>query len=263
VTGTTATLTGTVDPAGHTTSWYFEFGTTTGYGTKTASQNAGSTPGAKNLAVPIGSLLSATTYHFRLVATSSAGTSYGADTAFTTAGPAVTLTLSSATVTYGNRIALHGRVANQLENASVPVFASRNGGSFTAVATVLTGVGGTWSLSVKPAIRTTYKTLYGGGTAEKTASVHPAVSLRMPSAGRFATHVGGMHSFKGRVVQLQRRRANGSWLTIARTRLGAGSKALFEPHLARGRSVLRVAISSGQAAPGYLAGYSAALAYRR
>jgi hypothetical protein len=263
VTGTSATLVGAVDRDGHPTTWYFEFGTTAAYGTKTATQNASSSGGPHPVSVPIASLAAATTYHVRLVATSSAGTGYGADATFTTAGPAVTLTLSSATVVYGHRITLHGRVANQQANASVPVFSSRNGGSFTAVATVLTGVGGTWSLSVRPVVRTTYKTLFGGGTAEKTVAVRPVVSLRMPSAGRFATRVGGVHSFKGRTVQLQRRRVNGAWLTISRTRLGTGSSATFRPRLPFGRSVLRVAISSGQAGSGYLAGYSAARVYRR
>ena len=143
------------------------------------------------------------------------------------------------------------------------VFVSRNGGSFTSVATVLTGVGGSWSLGVKPPIRSTYKALFGGGSAVTTVLVRPAVSIKMPSAGRFSTHVAGVRSFKGRVVQLQRHRANGSWLTIARTRLGSGSIAAFSPQLPRGRSVLRIAISAQQAGTGYLAGYSAGLAYRR
>jgi len=257
---TSATLTGTVDPAGHSTSWYFEFGTTTGYGTKTATQNAGSTAGAKAVSVPISALTPATTYHVRLVAANSSGAGYGADTTFTTAGPVVTLSSSSATLVYGHRVTLHGRVAGGQANARVPVFASRNGGSFTAVATVLTGVAGGWSLSVKPPIRTTYKALFGGGSAVTTVLVRPALSLKSQSSGRFATHVAGLHSFKGRVVQLQRRRPSGSWLTIARTRLGMGSKAVFHPSVPRGRFVLRAAIASGT---GYLAGYSPGIAYRR
>jgi len=100
VTGTSATLTGTVDPAGHSTSWYFEYGTTTGYGTKTATQNAGTTAGARAVSVPIAVLTPGTTYHVRLVATSSAGTGFGADTTFTTVGPAVTISASGTTVVY-------------------------------------------------------------------------------------------------------------------------------------------------------------------
>ncbi|HEY8706270.1 MAG TPA: hypothetical protein VIL98_16075 [Gaiellaceae bacterium] len=264
VTGTSATLTGTVDPAGHSTSWYFEYGTTTGYGTKTATQNAGTTAGARAVSVPIAVLTPGTTYHVRLVATSSAGTGFGADTTFTTVGPAVTISASGTTVVYGRRVTLRGTVSSKQANASVAVFASRlDSGSFTTVATVLTGAGGTWSLSVKPPIRTTYKVLFGGGSAITTVSVRPAVSLKALSNARFSTHVAATHSFARRFVQLQRHRLNGSWLTIGRTRLSARSTAVFHPLLPVGRSVLRVTIGAGQVGPGYLAGYSAQISYRR
>jgi hypothetical protein len=264
VTGTSATLTGTVNPNGHATSWYFEYGTTTGYGAKTSTQNAGSSVGARAVSVPIGGLTPGTTYHVRLVATSSAGTGFGADATFATVGPAVTISASGATVVYGRRLTLHGTVSSKQANASVGVYALRLGaGAYTAVTTVLTGAGGTWSLSVKPTIRTTYKALFGGGSAVKTVFVRPAVSLAALSNRRFATHVAGARSFAGRVVQLQRRRLDGSWLTIGRTRLSARSAAVFRPALPRGRSFLRVAISQSQAGSGYLAGYSARLSYRR
>ena len=41
VTVTSATLNGTVDPNGRATTWYFEYGTSTSYGSKTAERNAG------------------------------------------------------------------------------------------------------------------------------------------------------------------------------------------------------------------------------
>jgi hypothetical protein len=264
VTGTSATLTGTVDPNGHATSWHFEYGTSTAYGANTSAQNAGSNAGARAISVPIVGLQPGATYHFRLVATSSAGTGYGADAAFTTVGPAVTISVSGATVIYGRRVTLHGTASSKQANASVGVYASRLGtGSFTAVATVLTGAGGTWSLSVKPPIRTTYKALFGGGSAVTTVFVRPAVSLVALTKGRFTTHVAGARSFAGRIVQLQRHRLDGSWLTIARTRLNARSTAVFHPPLARGRSLLRVTISAAQAGSGYSAGYSAWLSFRK
>jgi hypothetical protein len=248
VTGTAATLTGTVDPAGHSTSWYFEFGTTTGYGVKTATQNAGSSTGTRAVSVSISVLAPGTTYHVRLVATSSAGSSDGGDTTFTTVGPAVTISASGTTVVYGRRVTLRGTVSSKQANASVGVYASRlDSGSFTSVATVLTGAGGTWSLSVKPPIRTTYKALFGGGSAVTTIAVRPAVSLKAQASGRFATHVAAARSFAHRIVQLQRHRLDGSWLTIGRTRLSARSTAVFQPRLPSGRSLLRVAIGAGQA----------------
>jgi hypothetical protein len=264
VTGTSATLTGTVDPDGHTTSWYFEYGTSTGYGTKTASHDAGSSVGAKTVSVPVNGLTPGTGYHVRLVATSSAGISYGADVAFSTAGPAVTISASSSTAIYRHRVTLHGRVSSRQANASVGLFAARvTGGSFTSLATVLTGTDGAWSFTVRPPIATTYKVLFGGGSAIVTVSVRPAVSLVSLGNGRFSTHVAGARSFAHKIVQLQRHRLNGGWVTISRNRLNSRSTAVFRPRLAHGRIQLRVAIGATQVGVGYVAGYSAWLTIRR
>ena len=46
VAATTATLNGTVDPSGRPTAWYFEYGTSTGYGKKTSARDAGSGNGS-------------------------------------------------------------------------------------------------------------------------------------------------------------------------------------------------------------------------
>jgi hypothetical protein len=264
VTGTSATLTGTVDPDGHTTSWYFEYGTTTRYGTKTASHDAGSSLGAKPVSVPINGLAPGVGYHVRLVASSSAGTVYGADVAFSTAGPAVTIAASSSTVIYLHRVTLHGRVSSRQANVSVGLFAARvTVGSFTSVATVLTGTDGTWSFVVRPRITTIYKVLYAGGSATTRVSVRPAVSLVSLGSGRFSTHVAGAHSFAHKIVQLQRHRLNGGWVTISRNRLNSRSTAVFHPRLPHGRSQLRVAIGATQVGVGYVAGYSAWLSIRR
>ena len=81
---TEATLNGTVNPDGLETKYYFEYGKTTAYGTKTAEVNVGS--GTSNLkeSKAITGLAPGTTYHFRMVATNSAGTTDGADYMFTT-----------------------------------------------------------------------------------------------------------------------------------------------------------------------------------
>jgi hypothetical protein len=83
---TGATLNGTVNPNGHATTDYFQFGTTTAYGLQTSPVGAGS--GTANVAVSsqLTALQSATTYHYRLVAVNSRGTTFGSDKTFTTAG---------------------------------------------------------------------------------------------------------------------------------------------------------------------------------
>ena len=79
VTVSSATLNGTVDPNGRATTWYFEYGTSTSYGSKTAERNAGSGGNAVGVSAPVSGLTRGPHYHYRLVATSDAGTSRGAD----------------------------------------------------------------------------------------------------------------------------------------------------------------------------------------
>ena len=103
---TTATATGTVNPGGVATTWYVEYGTSTSYGSQTASASAGS--GTANSAVSVVARRASrqgTTYHYRVVATSTPGTSRGSDGLFTTlaapgavTGSASSIAVSSATL---------------------------------------------------------------------------------------------------------------------------------------------------------------------
>ncbi len=79
-----ATLNGTVNPKGASTNAYFEWGTTTGYGNTTFSQNVGSGTTAVAYSVNLGNLSCNTTYHFRGAATNSGGPGFGGDQSFTT-----------------------------------------------------------------------------------------------------------------------------------------------------------------------------------
>ncbi len=89
-----AVLTGTVNPQGSSTTYYFEYGLTSTYSATTKPTSAGhgiKTVGAR---ASIAGLTPGTRYHYRLVATSKFGTSTGADRAFTTTGhpPAAAVT---------------------------------------------------------------------------------------------------------------------------------------------------------------------------
>jgi hypothetical protein len=80
---TAATLNGEVNPEGVASNVHFQYGTTTSYGTVSSGQSVSGAPGS--VAIAVAGLAPGTTYHFRIVAESSAGVSYGADSAFTTA----------------------------------------------------------------------------------------------------------------------------------------------------------------------------------
>jgi hypothetical protein len=79
-----ATLTGTVDPNGEATTYYFEYGTTSTYGTQTSPANVGSGTTAVGVHQAIFGLSPNTTYHYRLVTKNSAGTTNGSDQTLTT-----------------------------------------------------------------------------------------------------------------------------------------------------------------------------------
>lgn len=78
----TATLNGTVNPNGLATKAYFEYGPTTSYGTKTAEVSVGSGSSALETAKAVTGLTPNTTYHYRIVASNSDGTSTGGDRTF-------------------------------------------------------------------------------------------------------------------------------------------------------------------------------------
>jgi hypothetical protein len=267
-TGTTptgSTLTGSIDSRGHSTSWYFEYGPTTSYGLRTSTRSQSSSSGARSVSETIAGLTAGTSYHFRLVAKNSSGTSFGGDGGFTTTGPAITLVASTTAVVHRGAVTLSGKVSSGRENETVTVYAQPFGlGSFAAVATVLTRAGGSWTLIVRPAIGTTYKSVWNGNTTSTlSVSVRPAVSIRSLPGLRFATHITAERRFAGRTVQLQRRLLDGRWQTIARAHLNRGSSAVFRPALRRGRWTLRVAISINQAGSGYLAGFSRTITVRK
>ena len=84
--GLSVVLTGSVDPVGRSTSWWFELGPTTSYGMTTVVRSAGAGRGAVAVSEPVAGLAAGTEYHARLVARSSAGTTRGTDVVFRTSG---------------------------------------------------------------------------------------------------------------------------------------------------------------------------------
>jgi hypothetical protein len=81
---TTATVTGTVNPRGLQTTSHFEYGPTDAYGSTTPAVAAGSGHVDVPARADLTDLAPGTTYHYRMVATSDAGTSNGQDRQFQT-----------------------------------------------------------------------------------------------------------------------------------------------------------------------------------
>jgi hypothetical protein len=80
-----ATLIGNVNEIGVPTSYHFEYGPTTAYGSETPAIDLGAEVTELPVAAKVDGLSPGTTYHFRLVGTNKAGAGYGHDQSFTTA----------------------------------------------------------------------------------------------------------------------------------------------------------------------------------
>jgi hypothetical protein len=78
ITASSARLNATLDPHGLSTTVYFQYGTTTSYGSRTPNQiKTGNN--YLNVLAGISGLAPHTTYHFRVVASNTGGTRNGAD----------------------------------------------------------------------------------------------------------------------------------------------------------------------------------------
>jgi phosphodiesterase/alkaline phosphatase D-like protein len=112
VSRTGATLNATVTPNGLATTYHFEYGTTTSYGTNVpvpdASAGSGSTP--QSVSQSLTGLTTGTTYHYRIVATNSAGVTTGADMTFTPGVTPPVATTGAATGVNSNSATLTGNV---------------------------------------------------------------------------------------------------------------------------------------------------------
>jgi hypothetical protein len=99
VTDTTGTVAGTVNPNSLATTYHVEYGTDSSYGRRTADGSAGNGYFAANVSGSLTGLQPATVYHYRLVATSASGTTYGVDQSFETTAPPVVSTGPASGVT--------------------------------------------------------------------------------------------------------------------------------------------------------------------
>jgi plastocyanin len=182
----------------------------------------------------------------------------GSITVRRTVSRSVTIGVSRRVVTSGQLIELAGSISSAEGGKEVRVVMTPYRGVQTAT-TVITEPDGTWSLRVRPTIRTEYFVEFGSLASRSAPIVYvrPKVSLRVRN-GRFIAAVGPAAVFGRKLVQLQRRSGN-RWRTIDVVRTARNGVARFRSPVPRGRQVLRLTV---RPAPGYLAGFSNRLTYR-
>ena len=175
---------------------------------------------------------------------------------------AVTVGVSRRVVTHGGTVELAGSISSAEGGKEIRVIMTPYRGVQTA-RSVITEADGTWKLTVKPSIRTEYFVEFGSLVSQTAPIVYvrPNLKLRILNAriGQFVATATPGKAFARKLVHLQRRIGN-RWRTIDVARLGKAGAVRFRSTIPGRRQVLRLMI---RPAPGYLAGYSNRVTYRR
>ena len=109
---TSASLRSRIDPNRGATTYHFEYGLSTAYGSRTPERSVGSGDTGVAVAEAIGGLQPYRRYHFRVVATNEAGRRASGNRTFTTSREptAITLSLAAPRTNWGDGIEVFGRV---------------------------------------------------------------------------------------------------------------------------------------------------------
>ena len=225
LTSSSVTLKGTVNPNGEATTFHFDYGTTTAYGSRTPDAALPATAKKTNVTAGVTGLTPGTAYHYRLVAVNASGTRMGGDKVFTTTA-GLSLTGSRRTV-FGRLLVLSGTLSGS-GVSGVQVKLQENPypfAGFKNTLTTTTDAAGRYAFNLKPAVNTNYRTQTGGRPAATSPVLNvllsPSVSLRLRRSGgslRASGTVSPAHN--GGALRIQRRTSRG-WRTVKRALLAA------------------------------------------
>jgi hypothetical protein len=236
----------------------FEYGRSTGYGSHTATIDAGKTDGYKPFSMAIDRLRPNTRYHFRAVATNAAGTTRSLDRSFvTTREPTgISVALAPSRVTWGEDLTVIGQIRGTavggtgvaLERQNFPF---RSG--FTEVARKTATSKGTFQFNVAALFQTTHfrvVTLTKTPVASRIYTASSAVKVHATgrSLGRRRARIKGAiwpRVPNGR-VQLKKRSPRGRWVVVKRSNAKAfdanRSRYSFTVKRTRKRGLYRVTV---------------------
>jgi phosphodiesterase/alkaline phosphatase D-like protein len=112
---TSGSLNGSVNPNGFSTSYWFEYGMDTGFGSATTLTSAGSDTSTNSVSMAISNLKPLTKYYFRMNAQNQFGTVNGATMNFTTTGPAATANITVSTTAAASITATSAQLTGRID----------------------------------------------------------------------------------------------------------------------------------------------------
>ncbi|HEX8123222.1 MAG TPA: hypothetical protein VF549_18360 [Solirubrobacteraceae bacterium] len=227
-----ATLNGTVDPNGETTTYYWEYGTTRTYGSRTGDGDAGKGTSAKKVSLRVEGLAANTVYHYRLVASNPSGVRSGADRTFKTKRQPLGLQITAAPnpVVFGSASTVTGALTGT-GNANRQVVLQQLAFPFTGAFAdtgnpIVTDANGAFSFPILPLPGTTqfrvrtvnpdkvFSPVLTLGVAARVSTQTSAKSVRRFRRVRFFGTV--TPAAVGQPFEIQRATGSGRWLPVAR-----------------------------------------------
>ncbi|MBJ7331266.1 MAG: fibronectin type III domain-containing protein [Solirubrobacteraceae bacterium] len=246
---TTATLVARVNPRGQSTTFYFQYGTTTAVTSRTPSVAAGSGTSTGTVTAAVRDLKINTRYYFRVVAVNATGTTRGGTRNFTTlrAPTGVSLSASSRAVVWNGAITVAGRIAGggvggapvALERSDFPFLTG-----FREVARQNADKEGDYRFSVGPLysavrLRVVTRTTVAAASAPVQINNRVSVGVKTIGGNRRSVALSGVVNPavpNGR-ISVQRQTAAGAWIRVKRAKPQAltGNRSRYRVRVNRTR----------------------------
>lgn len=233
-----ATITASVNPHGASTSYKFEYGTSTSYGASTPTVGVGAGTRSLGVSARLSGLTAGKRYYYRVVASNSVGTTRGSGRSFVAATTATSATLAADRdpVPYGTAVKLTGKLGGskvgnvrvRLQTTPFPFSAP-----FADTGNALrSSSSGAYTFTL-PAVTTTTRALVVvdglPSFFSKPLVIRSAARAGITSVTRRAD---GRVTLSGRVIPatangiaaLQRQSAKGTWLPLRRAHVGSDGR---------------------------------------
>jgi hypothetical protein len=259
-----ATLNGSVNANGHATTIHFEYGTTKKYGNTTPKQAVGAGVTPIPVAASVAGLKSGTRYHFRLVATSSAGTKRSGDRSFKTLKPTTTPTFTPNPVVFSHPFTISGQLTGTGAAKATVTLLGRPfpyNTPFVQIGnSIISNADGTYAFTFSSATASSQFEIKANTNPPITTpavtmpvtsliSLHTPTHVRKGHLARFAGTV--LPAQDGLIVKIQKRDRTGVFHTVAHTNLhhkNAGSSTFSRRlRLKRTGTYQAVVVSAGGA----------------
>ena len=243
-----------VNPRGRPTSYYFEYGTTRRYGSRTGDASAGNGTKGRAVIADVGGLKPNTTYHYRVVASNPDGVTSGSDRSFKTRKQPLGLALNAAPnpVVFGAGSTIAGQLTGT-GNANQQIVLQQRAFPFTAGFAnvgnaIVTDANGNFTF---PALALPATTQVRVQTSDKkvTSSVATVtVAVKVSTSARTRVKRGRLLRFSGSIrpardgaqYAIQKLGRSGQWVTVAGgiTRKGGDGFSTYSRriHVRRGGS---------------------------